>query len=72
VGFAANLGLVGFAVVADARGIEWMGCGCIWGGIDLPWLPWHAVIAAALALPFLAVFLDAERRAAKTPPTGAP
>ena len=65
--FALNVGFVAFAFVADSRRLPWRGCGCF-GGIDLPWLPWHAVIAAALALPSLAIFLDAERRANAPPP----
>jgi hypothetical protein len=62
VGTAFNVGLVGFAVVADIRGIDLTSCGCF-GGIDLPWTA-HAAIAGALALVFLAILLDSERRRA--------
>ncbi len=62
--FAMNVGLVGFALVGDSRGLDWRACGCFFGGVDAPWLPWHALLAGSLALPFLVVFLDAERRAA--------
>ena len=60
-GVTLNLCLVGFAFGADARNLPWKNCGCFFGGIDLPWLPWHAVAGGVLALPFLAIFLDAER-----------
>ena len=64
-GTGLNVGLVGFACVASARGVETEGCGCF-GGLDLPWF-WHAAIAAALALAFLAILLDGERRFAPAP-----
>jgi hypothetical protein len=60
--FAMNVGLVLFAVVAHVRGLAWEGCNCV-PALNLPWLPWHALIAAALAVPFLWMFVDAERRA---------
>lgn len=72
-GFAMHFGLIFFAFVAHVRRLPWKGCGCF-GGRDLPWLPRHAAIAAALAEPFIWMFLDAGRRAqasaasAVTPP----
>lgn len=63
-GTGVNTGLIGFAVVADGRGVDVEGCGCF-GGIALPW-PAHAAIAATLALAFLAILLDAERRLVET------
>jgi hypothetical protein len=64
--FALHVGLVGFAFIAAARGLPWRAGGRFFYGFDVPWLPWHALTAAALSLPFLAIFLDAERRAAGT------
>jgi len=61
-GVGVNVGLIGFAAVASARGLSTDGCGCF-GGVDPPWSV-HASIAGALALVFLAVLLDAERRRA--------
>lgn len=63
-GTGAMTGIVGFALVARARGLPTRHCGCF-GGIDLPWSA-HAAIAATLALAFLAILLDAERRLAET------
>ena len=62
VGVTLNLCFVGFAFGADARHLPWKECGCFFAGIHLPWLPWHAIAGGVLALPFLAIFLDAERR----------
>lgn len=61
-GTGLNVGLIGFAAVASARGVETKGCGCF-GGLDLPWSV-HAAIAAALAAVFFAILLDFERRLA--------
>ena len=61
VGLTLNLCFVGFAFGADARHLPWKECGCFFGGVHLPWLPWHAVAGGVLALPFLAIFLHAER-----------
>ncbi len=61
--FSLNVGLVGFAVAAHVRGLTWEGCRCV-PALNLPWLPWHAAIAAGLAAAFLWIFLDAERRVA--------
>jgi hypothetical protein len=66
VGVGAMLGLVGFAFVAEARGLPTRHCFCF-GGIELPWKG-HAAVAAALALPWLAILLDTERRLALAKP----
>ncbi len=54
-GTATNLGLIAVAFIADARGLPWQGCGCVFVGVEFPWLPGHAIFAAALTLPFLAI-----------------
>jgi hypothetical protein len=66
VGVGAMLGLVGFALVADARHLPTRHCFCF-GGIELPWKG-HAAVAAALALPWLAILIDTERRLAPAKP----
>lgn len=65
-GAALNIGFVPFAFVADARQLPWEQCGCFFAGIHMPWLPWHAIAGGVLALPFFAIFLDAERKHART------
>jgi hypothetical protein len=65
VGVTLNLCFVGFAFGADARHLPWEECGCFFAGIHMPWLPWHAIAGGVLALPFLAIFLDAERGRAR-------
>jgi hypothetical protein len=61
-GAGTMIGLVGFSLVANVRRIATKHCFCF-GGIDLPWTA-HAAIAGALALVFLAILLDSERRRA--------
>lgn len=63
VGFATCLGLVQFAFIAADRGLPWKGCGCIWIGVEMPWVPGHVLFALALAVPFALIFLHEERRA---------
>ncbi len=62
-GVGAMIGLVGFAFVAEARQLPTHQCHCF-GGIDLPWKG-HAAVAGALALPWIAILVDARRRLAR-------
>ena len=62
VGIGLHVGLVLWAFIAHARHLPWKGCGCVFVGIEFPWLPGHALLAAALLLPFLAIFVREERR----------
>lgn len=62
IGFATCLGLVLFAFIAADRGLPWKGCGCIWIGVETPWVPGHVLFALALAVPFALIFLHEERR----------
>lgn len=61
-GAATNLGLIAFAFIADARQLPWEGCGCVFVGVEFPWIPGHAIFAAALAVPFLAIVVRSELR----------
>jgi len=61
-GTATNLGLIAVAFIADARNLPWQGCGCVFVGIEFPWLPGHAIFAAVLTLPFLAIVVRSELR----------
>jgi hypothetical protein len=61
-GTATNLGLIAVAFIADARDLPWEGCGCVFVGIEFPWLPGHAILAGILALPFLAIVVRSELR----------
>jgi len=61
-GSVTNLGLIAFAFIADAWELPWEGCGCVFIGIEFPWLPGHAIFAGVLALPFLAVVGLEQRR----------
>jgi len=61
-GAATNLGLIAFAFIADARQLPWDGCGCVFVGVEFPWLPGHAIFAGVLALPFLAIVVRSESR----------
>ena len=62
VGMAFNLGLIAAAFIADARSLPWEGCGCVFVGVEFPWLPGHAILAGALTLPFLAIVVRSERQ----------
>jgi len=61
-GTVTNLGLIAFAFIADAWQLPWEGCGCVFIGIEFPWLPGHAIFAGVLMLPFLAVVCSELRR----------
>jgi len=61
-GAATNLGLIAFAFIADARQLPWEGCGCVFVGVEFPWLPGHAIFAGVLALPFLVIVARSELR----------
>ena len=62
-GVGLMVGLVGFAFVADLRHLPTHHCFCF-GGIELPWKG-HAAVAAALAVPWLAILVHARRRLAR-------
>ncbi|HEX5135443.1 MAG TPA: hypothetical protein VFY93_00595 [Planctomycetota bacterium] len=61
-GTATNLGLIVVAFIAAARDLPWEGCGCVFVGIEFPWLPGHAILAGVLALPFMAIVARSELR----------
>ena len=59
---ATHLGLILFAFIAHFQGHPYEDCGCVFVGIEFPWLPGHALLAAALLVPFLAIFVREEKR----------
>ncbi len=69
-GTALNIGLIAVAFIADARRLPWKGCGCVFVGVEFPWLPDHAIFAGALTLPFLAIVVRSERQLRQSGPSG--